>query len=55
MKGKMGSGARKVDMVHTAEILIAAELDKIKREKLLRKNEEDRGPGLGWVSAAGGG
>ena len=50
----MGSAARRVDMVHIAEILIAAELDKIKREKLLRKNEEDRVPGLGRGSAGGG-
>lgn len=37
-------------MVHTAETLVAAELDKMQREKLLRKNEGDQGLGLGWGS-----
>ena len=37
----------RLDVVHTAETLVVAELDKMQREKLLRKNEGDQGLGLG--------
>ena len=40
----------RLDVAQTAEPLVAAELDKMQREKLLRKNEGDQGLGLGWGS-----